>query len=119
MPEAQIGSTNLPINVIPRIGGVPVTQTEILASFTNQTGTVVLAFTLEYQERDGTLNTQAWDETASTDSVIVFPVNDSFYANAVIWTLLPFWTVNGDNPEEKVYADESIQFAVKDLHRGL
>ncbi len=121
MPEAQTGSTTLPILVIPRIGGVPVTQTEIKNNFSNvfvNDGTTPLTWVLEYQERDGTLNTQNFDDSLSTDAIIFFPVPNSFYANDVIWTLLPFWNIAGLTQTEKIYTDESIMFEVKDLHLG-
>jgi len=121
LPEAQTGSTTLPILVIPRIGGVPVTQTQIKNNFSNvfvDDGSTPLTWVLEYITRDGTLNTQNFDATQSTDSVIFFPLPDSFYAVDIIWTLLPFWNIVGLTQTEKIYADESIMFEVKDLHLG-
>jgi len=119
LPEAQRGSTTLPILVIPRIKGVPVTQTEIKNNFSNvfvDDGSTPLTWVLEYQKRGGTLNTQNFDAELSTDAVIFFPVPDSFYASDVIWTLLPFWQIAGISQTEKIFADESIMFEVKDLH---
>ena len=121
MPEAQTGTTTLPILVIPRIAGVPVTQTEIKNNFSNvfvSDGTTPLSFTLEYITREGVLQTQAWDEPQSTDSVIFFPIPDSFYESDIVWTLLPFWTIVGLTQTEKIYADESVTLEVKDLHLG-
>ena len=121
MPEAQTGSTTLPILVIPRIGGVPVTQTQIKNNFSNvfvDDNQTPLTWVLEYITRDGTLNTQDFDDALSTDSVIFFPLTDSFYAVDIIWTLLPFWQIVGLTQTEKIYADESIMFEVKDLHLG-
>lgn len=122
MPEVQKGTTTLPILVTPRIAGVPVTQTEIKNNHSNvfvDNGSTPLSFTLEYKSRDGTVNTQEWDESKSTENVIFFPMPDSFYADDVVWTILPFWTIVGLTQTEKIYADESIQLEVKDLHDGL
>ena len=117
MPEAQIGSTALPILVIPRIGGIQVTQFVIKNNFSNvfvDDFSTPLTWVLEYQEREGILNTQNFDAGLSTDEIIFFPVPDSFYANDVIWTLLPYWQI----ATEKIFADESIMFSVKNLHLG-
>jgi hypothetical protein len=121
LPEVQTGSTTLPILVIPRINGVPVTQTQIKNNFSNvfvSDGTTPLTFTMEYQTRLGTLNTQAYDATLSTDSIIFFPMPDSFYATAIKWTIIPFWNIVGLTQTEKIYANESIMLEVKDLHLG-
>lgn len=121
MPEVQIGTTTLPILVIPRINGVPVTQTEIKNNLSNvfvDDDTTPLSFTLEYVTREGTLQTQVWDESQSTESIIFFPIPDSFYAVDIVWTLLPFWTIIGLTQIENIYAGESITLEVKDLHLG-
>lgn len=122
MPEVQTGSTTLPILVIPRINGVPVTQTQIKTNFSNvfiDDGQTPLTFTMEYQTRLGTLNTQAFDASKSTDAIIFFPMPDSFYATDIIWTIIPFWTIVGLTQTEKIYANEAIQLEVKDLHLGI
>jgi len=122
MPEAQTGSTTLPILMIPRIGGVPVTLTEIKNDFSNVFLTdfdTPFTFTLEYQERGGPVNTQAFSAPDTTDTIVFFPVPDSFYENDVVWTLLPFWQIVGLTKTEKIYADEAIMFEVKDLHLGI
>ncbi len=119
MPEVQVGTKQLPIRIIPRINGVPVTQTDIKNNHTNRTSPV-LSFTLEYKTREGTTQIQLFDAGKSTDSMIFFDMPDSFYANEIIYTLLPFWTVSGGGgPDEVIYADESIMLEVKDLHDGI
>jgi len=121
MVEVQIGTTFLPILMTPRIGGLPVTQTQIKNDFSNayvDDVTTPLTFTLEYKERNDALpQTVSFDASRSTDSVIYFPIPDSFYAQNATYTVLPFWNVGGPTPE-KIYAAEGIQIIVKDLHKG-
>ena len=121
LPEIQKGTTSLPILVTPRIGGIPITQSEIK---TNHSSVYIddstpLSFTLEYKSRGDIVNIIHWDESQSTEDTIFFPMPDSFYANEIVWTILPYWKILGLTKTEKVYADEAIQIEIKDLHLGL
>lgn len=117
MPEIQVGTTDKPILVIPRIGGVPVTQTQIKNDFSNayvDDISTPLSFVLEYKNRtDTTVTSIAWNEAASTESQIFFDMPDAFWANLEEWTVMVAWTIAG----EKNYTVESVVFAIKDMHR--
>jgi hypothetical protein len=119
MVDVQKGSTALPIIVVPRIGGIPVTQTEIKNNFSNKyvnEGTTPIAWTLEYQKRgESTPSTQAWDESKSTDEKIFFDMPDTFWEDWATYTILVYWTIS----TEKVYTELPTQITVKDLHVGI
>ena len=118
MVEIQQGTTKLPILVTPRINGVDVTITQIKNQFSNffvDDASTPIAFTLETRTRTGAVATLAWDSTKSTDSIIFFLPLDSFYAILETYTIIPYWTI----ASEKIYAQESIQLVVKQLHDGI
>lgn len=111
----QIGSTGLPIIVIPRIDGAIVTQDDIKTLFSNtfvNDATTPLSFTLEYKAVDGAVLTQAWNPAKSGPSSLFFPVPDSLYANKEEWTIAIFWTIT----TEKNYVLKPFHLTVDDVH---
>ena len=118
MVEIQLGSTQLPILVTPRINGLDVTVSQIKTQFSNffvDDTTTPIAFTLETRTRTGTVALLPWDPVKSTDSILFFLPLDTFYAVIETYTIIPYWTV----ASEKIYAQESIELVVKQLHDGI
>jgi len=123
MADVQIGTTNLPISIQPRINGEIVTQEQIKLEFSNSfidDSTTPLTWTLEYTERDGTTQTQFFDTGESTNDTIVFAMPDSFYAEFKVWMVTIRWNIAGVAPRpEQIFSNESIMIEVKDLTLGL
>ena len=123
MADVQIGTTNLPISIQPRINGEIVTQEQIKTEFSNSfidDSETPLTWTLEYTERNGTTQTQIFDSGESTNDTIVFPMPDSFYAEFKVWMVTIRWNIAGTAPRaEQIFSNESIMIEVKDLTLGL
>ena len=119
MTDVQRGTKLLPISIEPRIDGVLVTQSEIKNKFSNafvDDNTTPLTWTLEYFERgQSTPLTQFFDDAQSTESTIVFPMPDSFYADYKVWMILIRWNIS----VEQIYSDEAISIEIKDFVLGL
>lgn len=111
----QVGSTGLPIIVIPRINGLVITQDEIKTKYSNSfvdDVTTPLNFILEYKSVDGDVITQVWDSAKSSESSIYFPVPDSIYANKEEWTIAIAWQIS----TEKNYSLKPFHLTVDDVH---
>lgn len=123
MADVQIGTTNLPISIQPRINGVIVTQEQIKVDFSNSfinDSETPLTWTLEYTERGGTTQTQFFDASESTNDTIVFAMPDDFYAEFKVWMVTIRWNIAGNAPRpEQIFSNESIMIEIKDLTLGL
>ena len=117
MPEVQLGTTSKPIIVIPRIGGLAITQAQIKNDFSNEfvsDALTPLSFVLEYKKREDTVfATVNWSSSKSTETNIFFPMPDSFWENIQEWTVLVAWKI----ATEKNYTVVNAVFTIKDLHR--
>ena len=122
MTEVQVGSTFRPIRLIPKVGGVPVTQTDIKNNYSNlyvDDPSTPLTWVLEWKRRgDTNATTINFNSGLSTDSEIYFDIPDSFYAAIQKYTVLFAWVVTGASDTEKIYCEEAIQIDVRDLHKG-
>jgi len=123
MADVQIGTTNLPISIQPRINGEIVTQQQIKTEFSNSfidDSETPLTWTLEYTERGGTTQTQLFDSGESTNDTIVFSMPDSFYEELRVWMITIRWNIAGNAPRpEQIFSNESIMIEVKNLTLGL
>jgi len=118
MVEVQIGSLNLPIIITPRIKGIDETQLRIKTVFSNTFISDIMTpidWNLETRTRSGTVQILNWTSGSSTESTIFFLPADVFYSIEETYTIIPYWTIAA----EKIYAQESIQLKVKQLHDGV
>ncbi len=115
MVEIQVGSTQQPIIIIPRIDGVEETVTRIKNTFSNFYVSDILTpidFKLEYKTRLGDKTLINYNVSNSSDTQIWFLPDDAFYATVVKYSVLAYWTIG----VEKVYLESPILIDVKDLH---
>jgi len=115
MVEIQVGSTQQPLIMIPRINGVPETVTRIKTVFSNfyvDDPTTPIDWQMETRTRTGAKVLLQFDAAKSTDTQIFFFPTDPFYATVQKYTALFFWTIG----VEKVYTENPITIDVKELH---
>ena len=115
MVEVQIGSTALPIIILPTIDGKAVTQTQIKNDFSNyfvSDGATPINFILETKTRDGSKVPLSFNAAKSSETEIWFEPPDSLYATKEVFTAVVFWTIG----IEKVPTTNMFVIDVQDLH---
>lgn len=119
--KAQLGSVNLPNLLTPRIGGNPVTVTQIKTIYSSawvSDPTTPLDFWLEYADRLGTKVQLKWDSTKSSDSLIYIPIPDALYQTIAKYSVVWYWTVSNLVPTviEKIFVEQPNVLEVIDQH---
>ncbi len=115
MVEVQIGSTALPIIILPTIDGKAVTVTQIKNDFSNyfvNDGATPINFILEYKTRDGSKVNLSYNNTKSSETEIWFEPPDTVYATKEVFTMVVYWTIG----IEKVPTTNMFVLDVQDLH---
>ena len=112
----QIGSTDLPIIIIPRINGKEVTQTEIKTVYSNayvdDTNTP-LSFVLEIRKVGGEVIKIDWTELKSTETKIYFEIPNNVWSIVEEYTVVIYWVISGER--NSVIAP--FHLSVEDLHK--
>ena len=112
----QIGSTDLPIIIVPRINGKEVTQTEIKTVFSNayvDDATTPLSFILEIRKIGGEIIKVDWTESESTETKIYFAIPNDVWSIVEEYTVVISWVISGER--NSVIAP--FHLSVEDLHK--